>query len=111
MQVASESEFDKQTRTCNVWPQTETEAYTKVHSNQWIHESETGWTNCKRKVISTFSRPNGDQDWDWQYELKTRSLNPNGNDINGEICSLSDKNPDVYTWKNEPSFVGCDYLK
>lgn len=106
------SEFDKSTRTCEIFNQSANERFSKINENLWISKNEGGILDrCERMTISSFRKPEGGQMWDWEFEFRTIVLNKEGESILGVSCAEIEANgTDLYTNRSEPVFLGCDYF-
>ncbi len=107
------SEFDKSTRTCQIFNQSTNERFSKINENLWISKNEGGGSldRCERMTISTFRKPEGGQMWDWEFEFRTIVLNKEGESILGVSCAEIEANgTDLYTNRSNPVFLGCDYF-
>lgn len=62
-------------------------------------------------VISTFERDD-DSGILWNYRTRKVVTDKNAiKDTDMFSCKNYDEQEQVYTWKNDPVYVGCDYIR
>ena len=104
-------EFNKGTRTCSIFNDTNNERYTKVNDNLWVHQTEAGILDpCKRIAINSLRRPEGGASYDWEYELRTIAIDKSAEYLGKSCAEFEEKGTDLYTNRSEPVFLGCDYF-
>ena len=104
-------EFNKGTRTCSIFNDTNNERYTKVNDNLWVHQTEAGILDpCKRIAINSLKRPEGGASYDWEFELRAIVLDKSAEYLGTSCAEIEENGTDLYTNRSEPVFLGCDYF-
>ena len=104
-------EFNKSTRTCTFFNQSTTERYTRINDNLWVSKNESGILDpCQRITISSLKLPEGGRPWDWEFEYRSISLDKDAEYLGTSCAELEEKGTDLYTYRSEPVFLGCDYF-
>ena len=104
-------QHDQSTRTCSINSNQSVEVYQKIKAGLWVYQTAPDNSACRRVRISTLSKKEGGQFWDWEYEFRTIVLDKTAKTSNGDSCSSVESYIDTYKFKTEPVFVGCDYIK
>jgi len=100
----------KESKTCSLWVNTYEETFTRQSKNNWVRSGTPGGL-CGVVVISTFERDD-DSGILWNYRTRKVVTDKNAiKDTDMFSCKNYDEQEQVYTWKNDPVYVGCDYIR
>lgn len=105
-------ENSREERTCRMNHQTLTEVYSKITDNLWVNQTEPNSTPCRRVNVSTLRLPDDGSAGEWQFELRSFSLDKKATNFLGMSCAEIDENgTDLYTHRDDPVFLNCDYIE
>lgn len=99
-------------KTCSIGVQTHSFIYKKIKDGLFVYERGPDASDCAKILVDTIRRA-GPNYWDWEFEFKTISLNPEGKTIAGSVCKEADGKPDIYKSIIGAGKVhnGCSYFE
>ncbi len=61
--------------------------FKKIKDGLFVHEERENFTECAQVFFDTIRRKSQNS-WDWEFEYKTISLNPEGRTVDGKSCKV-----------------------